>query len=428
MHTLHLPALLAAVCTTGPALADVLVVDAAAGPGSDFTTIQAAVDAGSDGDTILVRPGTYDGFTVQGKGLAVLAEYKERFHLSELALVSVTDLSADQGFVVRGAADVGGPFGYSGSKWTFAQCDSTIWIEDCQLDDEVSSSLLGSKVLATDVNRLVVLRSELRGGNGASTFGSGTPGFAGLRAESCNRVVVFESRLVGGAAGSPTGTSATTTNDGGAGLYAIECGPVYLAESTFEGGDGGSNWSESCPGGGDGGSAVKVFGAFSQPGSAGPTTIVECVFEPGEGGENYDSNCPPDQGAEGAEIDDPLDVVTQLSGNHRALFAASPAREGGVLRFWFVGEPGDLALIVFGSGALALPVPGVGGVLLLDPNPVLWTAGTLTSEELVLPVTVPDLPPGLDSAALRAQGLFVTPSLGLVLGSASHVTLLDEAY
>ena len=45
-------------------------------PGAaDFTTIQAAVDAALDGDTVLVRSATsYAAFTLDGKGLSIVAD------------------------------------------------------------------------------------------------------------------------------------------------------------------------------------------------------------------------------------------------------------------------------------------------------------------------------------------------------------------
>jgi len=46
--------------------ADTLVVDVDGGPGSDFTAIKDAVDAAADGDTVLVRPGTYSGARNRG--------------------------------------------------------------------------------------------------------------------------------------------------------------------------------------------------------------------------------------------------------------------------------------------------------------------------------------------------------------------------
>src|ERR1051325_7889584 len=46
------------------ALASTWIVDDNGGPGVDFTSITAAVAAAGPGDVILVRPGTYAGFTL----------------------------------------------------------------------------------------------------------------------------------------------------------------------------------------------------------------------------------------------------------------------------------------------------------------------------------------------------------------------------
>src|SRR5437867_7856524 len=51
---------------------NVLVVDASGG--GAFTQIQPAVDAAADGDTILVKSGTYGSFVVGDKGLAIVGD------------------------------------------------------------------------------------------------------------------------------------------------------------------------------------------------------------------------------------------------------------------------------------------------------------------------------------------------------------------
>src|SRR5262245_39846206 len=50
------------------------VVKGAVGPVSDFTTIQAAVNAAADGDMVLVKSGTYADFTVSAKSLVIEAD------------------------------------------------------------------------------------------------------------------------------------------------------------------------------------------------------------------------------------------------------------------------------------------------------------------------------------------------------------------
>ena len=48
------------------------IVDAANGPGTNFTQLPPAVAAAQSGDTILVRPGNYRPFDVTGKALTIL--------------------------------------------------------------------------------------------------------------------------------------------------------------------------------------------------------------------------------------------------------------------------------------------------------------------------------------------------------------------
>src|SRR5687767_13350498 len=59
------PLLLAAFLPT------IWIVDAANGPGTNFTSLPAAVAAASSGDTLIVRQGTYATFTVGGKALTM---------------------------------------------------------------------------------------------------------------------------------------------------------------------------------------------------------------------------------------------------------------------------------------------------------------------------------------------------------------------
>jgi len=52
-------------------LPTIWIVDAAAGPGSHFTDIPAAIAAASSGDTILVRAGTYSAISINAKELTI---------------------------------------------------------------------------------------------------------------------------------------------------------------------------------------------------------------------------------------------------------------------------------------------------------------------------------------------------------------------
>jgi pectin methylesterase-like acyl-CoA thioesterase len=79
--------------TVTNASADVLVV--AAGGGGDFLEIQAAIDAANEGDTILVKSGTYLSFLIVGKQLEVLADTNASVHVD--GAVRVRSLEAGTG-------------------------------------------------------------------------------------------------------------------------------------------------------------------------------------------------------------------------------------------------------------------------------------------------------------------------------------------
>lgn len=72
-----MPRLLLPVVLTSSLLAQggpIYIVDAASGPGTNYTDIQTAVLAVPDGSTLLVRPGTYAPVVIDGKGIAILAD------------------------------------------------------------------------------------------------------------------------------------------------------------------------------------------------------------------------------------------------------------------------------------------------------------------------------------------------------------------
>ena len=63
---------LAAPAPSFPAGEEVLIVDASGG--GDYVDIQPAVDAAGQRDTLLVKAGTYGGFTISNKSLNLVAD------------------------------------------------------------------------------------------------------------------------------------------------------------------------------------------------------------------------------------------------------------------------------------------------------------------------------------------------------------------
>ena len=83
-----------------PAQSQVWIVDDSLAAPADFATVQEAVDAATDGDIVLVRPGLYPSFTIDGKSLRVvgLEEGGHRPYIQNLVFdeVVITALTAGQ--------------------------------------------------------------------------------------------------------------------------------------------------------------------------------------------------------------------------------------------------------------------------------------------------------------------------------------------
>lgn len=84
-------------------LGQTFVVDAAGGPGTQFSDIATAIAAVPDGATLVVRAGNYARFAISDKSLAILAEPNVTI-APDLALTPITigNLSANKRVVLRG--------------------------------------------------------------------------------------------------------------------------------------------------------------------------------------------------------------------------------------------------------------------------------------------------------------------------------------
>lgn len=93
---------LAALLASASLGAQTFVVDAANGPGTNFTDIAAAVAAVPDGARLLVRSGSYGAFALDGKGMTILADAGTiGLGVMVTGLISVRNTSATQPVTIR---------------------------------------------------------------------------------------------------------------------------------------------------------------------------------------------------------------------------------------------------------------------------------------------------------------------------------------
>src|SRR5262245_25846302 len=209
----------ALVASTAPA-GNVLVVNTAGG--GPYTHIQAAVDAASDGDTILVKSGTFADVLVDNKAIVIVGDTG--------AVVSVI-----RGIQARNLA-----------------ADKTLILENITSTGATSTGTLASSglVLTDMAGRVRVERCMLTGGEGPYAY----PSCTGVRADSCADASLVACDLFGGYYSAIPGTTSVVGN-GAAGL-GLQASNVTLYDTNARGrngaNSGGCDFWGACGNGGSG--------------------------------------------------------------------------------------------------------------------------------------------------------------------------------
>ena len=392
---------------------DVLVVDAAGG--SPYVTIQAAVDAAVDGDTVLVKPGSYAAFVVAQKDLSVIGDGSPRPVVTGGSRVENTLAHQDvllAGLELRGVkvAAVGLP------GLTIEDALGALRVEDCQIlgPDGVwcPGTPLGcpspwpeggEAVSVSQAVDVTFARCVLRGGKGLDDhLGTNNGGGHALVALGA-RLALYACDVLGGSGGGHSGAFHFLADggNGGHGIVGSDLGvdplALHLAGTPVRGGPGG--WGAQCiDPSGWGGDGVHLSGVGA--GGAALLRLDGALFG-GVGG------CGEPNGL-------PLVLLgsatsTLLPGVARRARVESPVREGQPTQSVFDGVPGDRVYLI-GS-----PVPDFqilrasGGVLHLAPG----SFGALAFQGVVPPggvltLTSPaaTLPAGVDAQRFFLQAVF----------------------
>ncbi|MCC6407397.1 MAG: hypothetical protein IT453_09535 [Planctomycetes bacterium] len=388
------------------------------------TDLQAAIDAAADGDVLLVHGGTYSGFTIDNRSIAIFGVPGETVDVQ--GRVDITNVPSSK-WVVLSDIDVHetiptGVHGYRAVGLT--NCAGTVWIQGCTLagSDGKSSGGFGdggfggAGLLAQSSTRLVVVGSTLTGGKGGyngntSCFPSCTgpgDGGAGILLYTGSRVALYDCDLVGGAGGD----GGYQAGRGGDGLFAAtNTGPALLANCSSTGGDGGYGIAYK---NGDGGHGVRYGGG------SGAVYALDTLFVGGQPGQG-----PAGGGAGGAPILGPVTTLAPsartFTTQHIARGASSvPATVGGVVGdTFFAAQSGVVGwLLQLGmNGVWTLRYPTT---MPKTPLAVLPPSGATTASWNAAPIQS-----GTQANLRFVQGYALPQAGGAVAASPACTLLLD---
>ncbi|MBI5361681.1 MAG: hypothetical protein HZA53_00790 [Planctomycetes bacterium] len=405
------------------ARAGVLVVDASGG--GAFIDLAPAVAAAQDGDVVLVRTGSYSGFTVTNKALDLVADsgasvlVNGTVRIQNLALTRAVTLTGREVHAppAFAAVIVGGNAG-------------SVRIQGCTLrggDANACAALSngGTALLVQLSSDVAVARSACVGGDGAEAeVASGTGGYGLFATQS--RVAVHDSSVRGGRGGDfnylcPPSFGYGYSGRGGEGADVASGLHFFASGCDFTGGDGGSNGAPSVIGG------CGAAGLGSTQTASADLRALDSTFAGGLPGGGFN---PCGSGAYA-----PLDLhgatLTVLPGSARHLNASRVTREHQTARLEIVGAPGDRVELRFADSARFAPAIAARGVDLLarrGPTPVLQ-AGTIgPNGTLTIAWPVAELGPGVAARHLFSQAACIDTSGVTTLTNASCLVLLDSAY
>ncbi|MFN0242195.1 MAG: hypothetical protein ACKVWV_04820 [Planctomycetota bacterium] len=416
--------------------ADVLVVNGAGG--TPWQSIQAAVDAASDGDTILVKRGVYRAFQIVSKGVRV---FVDRNHSVQVfGKVVVADLAAAKTVVIAGLEMNGAPLasGTQARALELWQCSGAVRVQDCRVlagpDDPLSCDT-ASAVSVDGCLDVAFVHCTFEGASAHATRGG--KGGTGISSELGSSVAVYDAVVRGGAGDSCNHPCSppqicphplqddwcpnSAYPDGAYGGDAFEGGSfLFASNSQFTGGVGGnSEPSGNYLYGGNGGDGIRAcsFGTNvwtldidaegGLPGHSGPAGFYGT---PGTGM----------RATNGA-------AANSMSGVSRTLAGANVVRANEPLALQFFGEPGDEVHLFIGSAPGFHLAPALRGVKLVHDARRIRIGQIGASGLLAVDLQLAGSGSGATAKTHFLQSLHGSTDGRATLGSALTVIVVDAS-
>lgn len=364
----HLLPSAAFACTLS---AQTFVVDVANGPGTNFTSLPAAVAAVPSGSTLLVRPGSYFRLEIQGKGLTVLADAGATLSFG----LSVANTAAGQPVVVAGLriADGGIQLSSCLGSVTLREVEPTATATECA-------------VRATSCSQLLFDRCRFRGSFAA----------AATLADCANAVMIDTSITI------PTG-DALRCSGGALDLVGCELrGGLGAAPLTGFGLHMTAGSSARLLG------TTQVFAGTSFPATSGPQLAI--------GGAGTVRSAP------SATIVGPVAPGVRAIATPECALGVTGGALGSTVTASLVGAPGAVAALLLGEIGAPVPVPAFSDPFWLRPGGVVTMAVGAPAGALTAGIGVP-VDPQLVGWTLGWQGLTWRPADGFTASNPASFTV-----
>ena len=235
------PTTLASLLLAGTVSAgNVLVVDWQ-GPG--FTHIQHAVDAAQNGDTIIVRNGTYPEFWLVNRELAVVAAPGHTVIID--GSVEVRFLASDRDVLLSGLTIVGeqGVQAWSGVGLRLKNNVGAVRVQDCVVLGTSTYLIAGARsgVTVENCTNVAFTRCTITGSDGTHWSWGGGHGL-----ESSGSAVSLDDCLITGGVGGSSYNAWNCMDCSPAGGGVVTDSFLFGSGSRFEGGEGGTTDTMGC--------------------------------------------------------------------------------------------------------------------------------------------------------------------------------------
>lgn len=375
-----------------------------------FITIQAAIDAASDGGVLLIETGHYPPFVIDGKGLSLVRVQAVQQDLTVDGSCTIANLPEGRTVLLLGLrilGDENAPI--TTPALEVRESKGQVRLQGCFLragDDGYTSGppFAGAGILAVDSTKVLLTQCELDGGDAQFTWSEPPkPGGDALWSINC-AVALFDCTLDGG---SGSDASDPEGGKGGAG-FRVDGYGIFASGCTITGGPGGGGDFIGCTFSGDGGDGLVLSGAHAE--------LLDSTITGGPAG----TYGPCGLGSPGDAIVNNGGSLSFQAGESRKLTGPVQTPDKSSPQFTLAGVPGDQVWLIRANrpgfqlfplfhGLAAVPFPWK---LTLAPLGTIGAGGTL-----IFNLPIGDLTGPQAGWIWFLQGLCVQPNAELYLTS-----------